>query len=178
MTIPQKRLFLQASMAMTMVGFSFCLGSIASFVALNVIAGENPTIEFSYWQRSFIDPIMRFVTMPGCWLLLFGNVGVFLALKGNRRSVNAVLLILSILILCNGLWIFSVAENVSNLAVEQFQMAEPLPAYSAKKTVEDAFGGMNMALLIVYLVTYVVTFSGHVDQAQRCDDATNHGSRC
>ncbi len=70
------------------------------------------------------------------------------------------------------------AENVSSLAVEQLQTAKPLQAYSAKKSVEDVFGGINMAMLIVYLVTYVVTISGRVGQTRHCDNATNHGSQC
>ncbi len=159
MKIVQTKIFFQISIAMTVVGFSLCLGSIASFIALNVIAGETPTIEFWYWQRLFIDPIMYFVTIPGTWLFLLGNIGIYLRSKGKRKSINIILLVLSFLLVLNGYWIQSVAKTVSSLAVEQLKTEGFIQAFSSNKSIEDICGGVNLLFLLVYLGIYILTIA-------------------
>ncbi len=159
MKILQTKIFFQISVAMTVVGFSLCLGSIASFIALNIIAGKAPTIEFWYWQRLFINSIMYFVTIPGTWLFLLGNIGIYLKLKGKRKPVNIILLMLSFLLLLNGYWIQSVAKTVSNLAVEQLKTNEFIQAFSSNKSIEDICGGINLLFLLVYLGIYIITIA-------------------
>ncbi len=89
MRIRHSKSFLKTAKIITAIGYSLCLGSITSFVAMNIISGKNPTIEFLYWQRMFVNPIMNFVTMPGIWLFLFGNIGMFLTLEEKRKRNNS-----------------------------------------------------------------------------------------
>jgi hypothetical protein len=133
------------------------LGSIASFIAMNVIAGKNPTIEFLYWQRTFVNPIMNFVTMPGIWLFLLGNIGLFLTLEAKRKTANIILLILSFLVVANGqVIIIPFAKIVSHLAIQQFQTSEFIQDFATNKTIEDTCGGINLLFLLIYLMIYIL----------------------
>ena len=150
--------FLKTAKTLTILGFSLCLGSIASFIAMNIIAGDNPTIEFLYWQRHFVNPIMIYVTMPSIWLFLIGNIGLFLPLKKCRKRKDIVLLVLSVLILINGQFIIiPLAKSVSSSAIQQFQTSQFIPEFAKQKSIEDTCGGLNLLFLISYLVVHIAT---------------------
>ncbi len=157
MRIRHSKSFLKAAKIITAIGYSLCLGSITSFIAMNIISGKNPTIEFLYWQRMFVNPIMNFVTMPGIWLFLFENIGMFLILEEKRKRSITVLLILSFLVVANAqIIIIPFAKRVSYLAVQQFQASEFLHEFVINKTIEDTCGGINSLFLLVYLAIYVL----------------------
>lgn len=144
----------------TAVGYSLCLGSIASFIAMDMIAGKKPTIEFWYWQRIFITPIMNFVTMPGIWLFLFGNIGLFLATGKERKMTNILLLILPILLVINVQMNLSpVAKIINRLSVQQVQTSTFIKDFATKKNIEDIFGEVNLFILLVYLAVYSLSTS-------------------
>ncbi len=170
MGILHSKLFLRIAKSAMIIGYSLCVGSIASFIAMNMISGTNPTIEFLYWQRIFINPIMNFVTMPGIWLFLIGNIIMFLILENKKKIKNLVLLILSFLVVINGqMIIFPFAKKVSRLAVQQNQTSEFIQEFTTNKTIEDTFGGINLLFLLLYLVIYVLnTYKG------KKTDISNH----
>ncbi|GEM_PF-208574 len=150
--------FLKTAKTLIIVGFSLCLGSIASLIAINIIAGDSPTIEFLYWQRHFVNPIMNYVTMPSIWFFLVGNIGLFLALKKNRKWKDIVLLVLPVLIVINGQFIIiPLAKSVSSSAIQQLQTAQFIPEFAKQKSIEDTCGGLNLLFLISYLVVHVAT---------------------
>lgn len=156
MEILHSKSFFQMAKTLTIIGYSLCIGSIASFIAMNVVAGENPTIEFLFWQRHFVNPIMNYVTMPSIWLFLFGNIGLFLALEKGRNRMNIVLLVLSVLIAINGQFIIiPLAKSVSSFAVQQLQTSQFITEFAKQKSIEDTFGGINLFFLIIYLTVHI-----------------------
>lgn len=153
MEILHSKSFFKLSKSIALIGYSFCLGSIASFISMNIIASDSPTIEFFYWQRRFVNPIMDFVTMPGIWLLLIGNFGLFLQ---QKNKINALLLFLSFLVVLNGQFIIiPLAKLVSNLAIKQFQRSHMIQDFTANKLIEDICGGINLIFVLIYLVVYI-----------------------
>ncbi len=160
MRILHSKSFLKTTKIITAIGYSLCLGSIASFIAMNIIAGKNSTIEFLYWQRTFVNPIINFVTMPGIWFFLFGNIGMFLTLEEKRKKSTIILLILSFLVVANAqIVIIPFAKRVSYLAVQQFQTSEFLHEFGTNKTIEDTCGGINLLFLLIYLAIYIMNTS-------------------
>lgn len=160
MEILHSKTTFKTAKAITAIGYSLCLGSIASFIAMNLIAGKTPTIEFFYWQRTFVNPIMNFVTMPGIWLFLLGNIGLFLTLEKKRKTADIILLILSFLVVANGqAIIIPIAETVSNLAVQQVQTSTFIQDFTTNKTIEDTCGGINLLFLLIYLTIYILNTS-------------------
>lgn len=138
------------------IGFALCLGSIASFIAMNAISGKIPNIEISYWQRTFVNPIMKYVTIPGIWIFLFSNFLIFITRNDKKNKANISLLILSVLIFINGQFVIvPIAEIVNNLAIQQFNSKIVLEGYLSKKTIEDICGGINLILFLSYLGLYV-----------------------
>ncbi|SEF85272.1 hypothetical protein [Sphingobacterium lactis] len=165
MEILNKQSFLKIAKTLIIVGYSLCLGSIASFIAMNVIAGDNPTMEFLYWQRHFVNPIMNYVTMPSIWLFLFGNIGLFLALKKGKKRKNIVLLVISLLIVINGQFIIiPLAKSVSNSARQQYQTSQIIPSFAKQKSIEDTCGGLNLLFLISYLGVHIATSGNPKDK--------------
>ncbi len=168
MEILQSKSFLKIAKIIIAIGYSLCLGSIASFIAMNIIAGKSPTIEFLYWQRTFVNPIMNFVTVPAMWLLLLGNIALFLTSKYKRKAANVMLLILSLLIVVNGQAVITpLARKVSNLATQQFQASTFLQDFATNKTIEDTCGGINLLLLLAYLTIYIFTSKTLTGNANR-----------
>ena len=156
MEILHSKSFFKMAKTLTIIGYSLCIGSIASFIAMNVVAGENPTIEFLFWQRHFVNPIMNYVTMPSIWLFLFGNIGLFLAIEKGRNRMNIVLLVLSVLIAINGQFIIiPLAKSVSRFAVQQLQTSQFITEFAKQKSIEDTFGGINLFFLIIYLTVHI-----------------------
>ena len=156
MEISQTQPLLKITKLLTTVGYSLCLGSVASFIAMNIIAADSPTIEFLYWQRFFVNPIMNYITIPAIWLFLMGNLGLFLVIKKDRSFWNIVLLVLSFLILINGQFIIHpLATSVSGFAVQQFQTHQVITNFGRDKAMEDICGGINLLFLLSYLAAYI-----------------------
>ncbi|HCM20971.1 MAG TPA: hypothetical protein DIC46_09420 [Porphyromonadaceae bacterium] len=167
MDISHSKSFFKITTGIIVIGYSLCLGSIASFIAMNIIAGDSPTIEFLYWQRTFVNSIMNYVTAPAIWLFLLGNIGLFLTLGKERNRKNVILLMLSILVVINGqLIIIPFAKTVSSLAVQQLQISQFIPNFAANKAIEDTCGEINLLFLITYLTVYILNTSKLVVQTK------------
>ncbi len=142
------------------VSYSLCLGSIASFIAMDISAGKKPTVEFWFWQRIFVNQIMNNVTTPGVWLFMLGNIGLFFTLGKERKKANMLLLILSILVVVNvQINLNPIAKTINQLSVQQFQTTTFIKDFTTKKNTEDTFGGINLLLLLVYLAIYILNTS-------------------
>ncbi len=152
----RSNIIITAAKILLTIGFALCLGSIASFIAMNVINGEMPGIQFSYWQRTFVNPIMNFVTIPGMWLFLFSNILLFFTGKDKNSRTGLILLILSVLIFINGQFVIvPIAGIVNDLAIQQNSSSIILQEYASKKSAEDFAGGINMLLFLSHLVLYI-----------------------
>jgi hypothetical protein len=145
------------------IGFSLCVGSIAAFIAMNIIAPENGAdLDFIHWQRHFINPIMAYVTVPGIWLFLAGNAGLFFV-QPRKNLFGIIQLILAVLVFANGLFlIVPTAKIASGLAAEPTGLSGNIELFLQKKTMEDSLGGVNLVLLIAYLiVTTIQNYKNH-----------------
>lgn len=148
--------FFRISKALTIAGYSLCLGSIACFIAMNAGAGNNPDANFWQWQRIFIGSITHYVTAPSLGLFLAGNIGLYLRVYGNKDKKAVILLLLSVVIAANGwLIILPLAESVNSLAALQFKDSQLMPEFAAQKATEDACGGVNLLFLISYSAVYL-----------------------
>jgi len=107
---------------------------------------------------------INFVTVPGTWLFLLANAGLFLILENKRKKVSILLLFISILILVYGqLIIVPTVKKVSSLAVKQYQTSTFIQDFTSKKTVEDTLGGVNLLFLLFYLLIYILDKSKSVE---------------
>ena len=156
MEILRSQLFLRISKTLVIAGYSLCLGSIACFIAMNVGAGNNPTVGFWRWQRFFIYFIMHYVTVPSLGLFLAGNIGLYLGVYGKGGKKAFILLFLSVLIAANGWFIIiPLAESVNSLAALQFKASHLIPEFASQKAAEDTCGGVNLLFLISYSAVYL-----------------------
>ena len=148
---------LNVSGILTVTGFSLSLGSIVSFIAMNIIAGETPTTEFWYWQRKFVSAITNYVTLPGIWLFFLGNTSWFLVLGKERKKINYILVILPVLTILNAYMIIvPVAKKVNKAAVQQIQLPGFIKDFTFNKSIEDISGGINMLFLLSFLAVYFI----------------------
>lgn len=143
--------------AFIILGFALCVGSIFSFIAMNIISPKE-TIDFTffYWQRKFVNPIMNFVTIPGIWIFLISNISEYFLNRNNTKKKwkKITLLVLAGLIFLNGIFLIvptakivsSIAENMNNLSLHSQEFLK-------HKSIEDIFGGINLVMLLIYLVT-------------------------
>lgn len=145
------KIFITIALFMTIIGFSLSLGSIFSFIAMNVVAPQ-PLLpdDFVIWQRYFITSIMNYVTVPAMVLFLLGN-GLFVFLKGAKKK-TITLFLLSVIICINGLFfIVPTAYKANTYTIHKNYLEQHWNAYLIEKSLEDTLGGINMLLLLVYL---------------------------
>ena len=145
-----------------------CLGSIAAFIAMNLyvigITNYYPSqIDYIYWQRRYMMAVMNDVTIPGIWLLFLTTAGLFFFNPKEKRFAGISLLILSILILLNGIFIKTIAISATNIAIQMFDNKlinkndTLLGDYFSNKGVEDIFGSINLLLLIIFLIINILS---------------------
>ena len=153
----QKKQIVVVSQILTIIGFSLCIGSIASFIAMNVITPKTTLdLDFTHWQRYFAKPITNYVTVPGIWLFVTGNIGLYL-FQFNKDNLNTAILIVAMLTFINGIFVIvPTARIVNRLAFEQAELARNVPLFLRKKMFEDSCGGINLFLLITYLTLTVI----------------------
>jgi len=73
--------------------------------------------------------------VPGTWLFLLANAGLFLILENKRKKVSILLLFISVLILVYGkLIIVPIVKKISSLAVKQYQTSTFIQDFASKKT--------------------------------------------
>jgi succinate dehydrogenase hydrophobic anchor subunit len=109
-----------------------------------------------YWQRTFITPIMHFATIPGIWLLFLTTTGLFFLKWKENKLANSSLLILSAIIAGIGQFIINpMAKKVTEISIQQIETQTVISDYVSNKLIEDSCGGINLLLLIIFLVICV-----------------------
>ncbi len=137
----------------TLLGFIFCLGSIFTFIAMNMVLGDNPSIEAVYWQRLFVSKITNVLIMPGLVFIVGGAIALSLLHYGffTNRSLS-IIQTLIFLIAINSIHISILVRKVSTIAIQQYESSTTIKNYMAIKSREDMFGGINMILLLTCLI--------------------------
>jgi hypothetical protein len=115
---------------LAIVGFILCLGSIFTFIVMNIVLGGSPSIDSIYWQRLFVSKITFVLIIPGVILIVLGafllswkRYGFF----NNKWITIAQSLI--ILIIINSTNIILLSERVTIIAVQQQQIMTAIPEY-------------------------------------------------
>lgn len=156
----KRNFFTAVSLFLTMIGFVMTLGSIASFIAMNIVA-EKPLTpnDFVVWQRYFITPIMDYVTTLGVILFLCGNTLLLFQKITRKSAIDIALFLLSVVVFVNGMFfIIPTAYKANVFANNQAYLEQHWNTFLAQKTMEDSLGGVNMLLLLSYLflVIYLI----------------------
>jgi hypothetical protein len=138
---------------MAIIGFVLCLGSIFSFIVMNIVLGSSPTIESVYWQRLFVSEITDVLLLPG--IIIFALSAILLSWKQygfftNRKVIVGQIFV--VLIILNTVNITVIEKNATAIAIHQFQAMKEIPAYLVLKNREDMFGALNMLMLLACLI--------------------------
>lgn len=132
------------------VGLTMALGSILTFVVMNIVLGSSTDAALVYHQRLFISAISRALTIPGVCVLVGGGVLAVTA-GGQRWLDNRWLLGLVVLegaVFVNTLFFIAPLVNeVTALAKLGAEHGQMLGGYGARKTLEDRHGAANFIML-------------------------------
>lgn len=149
----KKSHFIKTSQLIAIIGLILCLGSIFSFIVMNVVLGSSPTIESVYWQRLFVSKITEVLVLPGITTFIVGAVLLswkqFGFLTNWKVIVGQIFLVLIIL---NTVNITVIETDATAIAIRQFQAMKEIPGYLVLKNKEDMFGALNMIMLLACLI--------------------------
>jgi nitrogen fixation/metabolism regulation signal transduction histidine kinase len=134
-------------------GFILCLGSIFSFIIMNIVFGNSTSIDSIYWQRLFVSKITFVLIIPGIILIIMGAFILSWKLYGffSNKWITIVQSLV-ILIIINSTNITLLADKVTAIAIHQQQIMTTLPEYVILKNKEDMFGALNMIMLLACLI--------------------------
>ena len=144
-----KNLLQRVAQFITIVGLSLLIGNISAFIAMNMLSTPKDIL-FFLWQRRFIDAMVQLGMIKGMWLFLIGNIVIYLC---QRTRKNLLLLIFSIAVFILGeFFIIPLSYETSLLAFQQYGMNQINPDFLTIKHKEDVLGGLNLFILLTYLV--------------------------
>jgi hypothetical protein len=146
------------------VGFILCLGSIFSFIAMNLVQGNSPSIDSIYLQRLFVSKITFVLIIPGIVLIVLG--AVFLSWKQYGFFSNkwiAIAQSLLILIIINSTNITLFADKVTAIAIKQKLTMTSIPEFILLKSKEDMFGALNLIMLLACLIIAIYQNRGKIN---------------
>ena len=144
-----KNFFQRMAQLIAIFGLSLLIGNISAFIAMNMLSIPKDTL-FFLWQRQFIDAMVQLGMIKGMWLLFIGNIVIYLYQK-NRK--NLLLLILSIIVFVLGeFFIVPLSYETSHIAFQQYEMNQITSNFLIIKHKEDVLGGLNLFILLTYLV--------------------------
>lgn len=155
----QTRLFIykasviQTARLISVTGFIISLGSIFTFIVMNDVLGDSPSIDSIYWQRLFVSRITEVLILPGVGLIFTGTFILSWKQYGFFRNTwISILQILVVLIVINSVNITLLAGRVTEIAVRQWQTSVFSPEYINLKSAEDIFGAINVVMMITCLI--------------------------
>jgi hypothetical protein len=146
------------------VGFILCLGSIFSFIAMNLVMGNSPSVDSIYLQRLFVSKITFVLIIPGIVLIVLG--AVFLSWKQYGFFSNKWITIaqsLLILIIINSTNITLFADKVTAIAIKQKLTMTSIPEFILLKSKEDMFGALNLIMLLACLIIAIYQNVGEIN---------------
>ena len=141
---------------LSILGFILCLGSIFSFIVMNIVLGDAPSISSVYWQRLFVSKITAVLIIPGISLVVISTLLLSLKYYGFFSNIWVTITqILVVLIIINSVNITLLAEKVTAIAIHQKEIMADIPGYIKLKSKEDVFGAVNMLMLLTFLIISV-----------------------
>lgn len=150
----KQKIVIQTINLLAILGFILSLGSISCFIVMNIVNGSSTSIETMYWQRLFVSKVTYFLIIPGISLIVVCAFIRSLGLKKLRTHWwLTIVKVMIILIVINTINITFIANKVTQLAILQHQTTTLIPEISSLKGKEDMFGGINMLMLLICLVT-------------------------
>lgn len=130
------------------IGFILFLGSLFSFIVLNII-GEEPTVTSAYWKRLFVAKMTNTITIPGLILIVIGVLWVMI--KDHpflKRWAIAAQVLLALLTINTAFVVIPTVYAVNDLSLQQLCGNTFLDNYVILKTKEDMLGAFNMLMAI------------------------------
>lgn len=138
-----------------LVGMALSLGSIATFISMNVVVGSSLDLTLVHHQRLFIAAISRALTVPGV-CMLFASAILSTGFSEHQPFAdgwNFAQLVLAALILINTIvFIRPLVAQVTQLARRSAAQGQSLESYVKRKKLEDRFGAVNFLLIVTTLL--------------------------
>jgi len=140
------------------IGLVLVLGSILTFVVMNMVVGSSTDAMLIYHQRLFVSAISRMLTIPGVWILVgAGSLRTVLGkyrLSDNRWLVAK--LVLCTMILINTMFVvYPLVNHVTAIAKLSAVQGQLLDAYAPLKRLEDRYGMANFLMLVTAFLVAV-----------------------
>ncbi len=140
------------------LGLALPIGSVLTFVVMNMVVGSSTDARLIYNQRLFVSAISRTLTIPGVWIL-FASDGLTVVARRRRLLADKWLfakLCLSASIVVNTtLFIAPLASRVTAIAELTGAQRQLPESYAPLKNLEDRYGMLNFLLLAAALLAGV-----------------------
>lgn len=138
-----------------MVGMALSIGSIATFIVMNVVVGSSLDLTLIHHQRLFVAAISRALTIPGV-CMLFASAILSTGFSEHQPFADEwslAQLILAALILINTIvFVRPLVAQVTQLARQSAEQELSLESYVKRKKSEDRFGSVNFLLIVTTLL--------------------------
>ncbi|MGD8778838.1 MAG: hypothetical protein PVH88_07730 [Ignavibacteria bacterium] len=152
----KKEFWYKTYQLLSILGFILCLGSIFSFIVMNIVLGKTPSIDPIYWQWLFVSGITKILIIPGISLVLIGTVLLSWKYYGFfTKEWVTIVQILFLFIITNSINIILLEEKVTAIAVHQKQIMASISEYIKLKSKKDIFGAVNMLMLLTSLIILI-----------------------
>ncbi len=151
--IKETKFWIRVFRLISIIGFILCLGSIFTFIVMNVVLGNAPSIDSIYLQRLFVSGITSILIIPGVSFIFIGAIFLSWMQYGFFRNTWVTIAqILIVLIVLNAINITLLAGKVTDMAIQQKQISAVIPEYMELKNWEDVFGALNIVMLLASLI--------------------------
>ena len=140
------------------VGLVLSLGSIATFIVMNMAVGSSSEPTLIHHQRFFAAASSRALTVPGV-CLLFAAAILSSGFPGRTLFQDVwclTQLVLTALIVINTIFfIRPMVTELSLLAEQSAAQGQMLESYARRKKLEDRFGAANLLMIVTTLLLAV-----------------------
>ncbi len=137
------------------VGMVLALGSIATFIVMNVAVGSSSDATLIQHQRLFVTANARALTVPGVCLLFAATI-LSTSFWGHQPLADGwglAQLVLACLIFINTMvFVRPLVTEVSQLADQGAAQGKLLESYLRRKKLEDRLGAVNFVMIMTTLL--------------------------
>ena len=140
------------------VGMVLSLGSIATFIVMNIAVDSSSGASLIRHQRFFVHASSRALTVPGVCLLLAAAI-LPSGFSGRHLLHNgpglAQLVLASLIFINTIVFIRPLVAEVSQLAEQSSAQPHFMESYIRRKKLEDRLGAANLLMLVTKLLLAV-----------------------
>lgn len=148
----------EANSLLFMVGMIFSLGSIATFIVMNLTVGSSSDALLIHHQRLFASAISRALTIPGV-CMLFAAAILSTGSPEHQPFADgwglAQLVLAALIFIVTIVFVRPLVTQVTQLARQGAAQGQSLESYIRRKRLEDRFGAVNFSLIVTALLLAV-----------------------